>query len=392
MENLTLIIAVLAVIGGVSLAIGIWYAPQVIVSALAKNKKIFTAPEESTAEAVISGEQLDHMVMAMTGFDFIGNLYSKSWKDEWISLRKKENENRLTQKQPQLNEEPEEIDQYEVIPVPQNQIVVRNKIEKVLLPYEGYRFIGIPPTYKILKYPFAWIGVGLVAADGKKDFKVHEERPIENIYLREVVYAMFIIDLELKEKFQADITLLIRAVVRNPARALFKVHRWLDATWKGIVSEIRKEVPKYTYEELIGISTQAGDPEKPGNGPGKDLLKDLEWIHDVVIRNTYGVDIQLILMYSVDPAGSQTDLRDATLQGVIERMKGEGKKQAASAEAEALKTYDEVARKVSPQTLTLKGYATLEKTKSNVILNAGQGMPVFVNIPAAKPENDTSTS
>lgn len=117
----------------------------------------------------------------------------------------------------------------------------------------GAKWVGIPPFFSIHNYSFRWATVVREAgtAGQVSDRPLHREKEVDQIFLKDAVYYGKIVEAETSEKLPVDVEYLLTVRIVNPYKALFKVHRWLDATLDLVAQRGRQYIGTKTYADLI---------------------------------------------------------------------------------------------------------------------------------------------
>lgn len=206
-----------------------------LVYFLARNNIFFTIVEEGSAKAIMRGGEFHHFVLAYRGHSF-----DKQW-----NLNPLEEEERTN-------------------------ISGSRRLAKLFGGrgerfFGGIRWLGIPFLNTVYEYNFRWTVLresepsddeeGLVKKSqmpNSRKWVVSFAKRLDYIYLRDAIYFNELLGAETAELMPVDIFMLVPMRVRNPYKALFRVHQWLDATLDLIKPSVRYWVAQTPYKEVVG--------------------------------------------------------------------------------------------------------------------------------------------
>lgn len=197
--------------------------------------------------------------------------------------------------------------------------------------FTGARWIGIPPFYRIHRYHFRWAIIDRQKQDDGTTKAVpqhREEKNLDMILVSQAVYYGMIESAETKEEnLPVDIGFLITLRIVDPRKALFMVHRWLDAVLDLVAQRGRQYIGTRKYFELV---SEEGKEQDKGFSGGIKELKD----H---MRDNFGVEFVYADIYSVAFSGSTHDeYVKASTASYLADAKKTAVVTAAKAEAEAI--------------------------------------------------------
>lgn len=221
----------------------------------------------------------------------------------------------------------------------ENRFIVPGKAGSKGLFKKGLFFLGIWPFDRIYKYAFTWTSI-----DAKGLPRVHEEREVDYIFLKKDVYFIRLIEGEDRDGLPLKVDIVLTMSIISPFVALMQTDRWLDAISNFILAEIRSELTKYPYAELInrnaskrGLGEEIYCRLNSKPGCAEDQVdcgivpqegSDFEYV-----EKHFGVRIQKLGVAAIDPPA---EWRAITL-----------KKYTATKEAEATQVTAEVNAKVT---------------------------------------------
>lgn len=315
---------------------------------LAERDIFFTLVEEGSAKAIMRGEEFRRLVLAYRGFTF-----DKNW---------------------------------EVVPKPEitpATSFLRQWFEKRL---GGIRWLGWPFLDTVYEYNFRWTVLRESKASDKEDgFVDQRELPskkwvvafskrIDYIYLRDAVYYDELIGSETAELMPIDIFMLLPIRVLNPYKALFRVHKWLDATQDLIKPIIRSWAAMTSYKRIIQ-KKEVAQREFDNfliskHGEGEEQSKSIgDYLFD-----TYGVRVKRITFEDVVPPQKYSE---AATNRVLAGQKKLEIETLAKAEAERVKTSFDPILERGEAGLTIRALEAVEKASQgpgNTIVTVGPGL------------------
>jgi len=287
-----------------------------------------------------------------------------------------------------------------------HSVVKKGLIQKILgLMFigKGLHYLGIWPFDRVYYYDFIWTSID---SEGKP--RPHEKRTISYIFLKKDVYWSRLSNIEDKEGLPLTIDVVLTMSVVSPFVALMRTDRWLDSVINFIRAEIRSEIAKYKYEELINrnsaLNGKKTDPHRScddgiGKGLGDEIYGRLNSYPDCpvadinyevipdedsdlrYIEEKFGVRIWKIGIADVNPEGN---LREATLKAYMAEKEANAQRIAAEmnahvvritadAEADAIKKIGEANAEQQAETTFgsvrrafLKGLGISEEEAKNI--------------------------
>lgn len=352
--------------------IGIWYLAQFVMVQLAKRKTLWRVREEGYATAITKNGEFYEMKLAFTGKKFKGTLPAEAHgKDE----------------------ETDNLDIYEIMHDSNDKAIrgFKNRLLDILLPARGLIWVGFPEFYDVYKYKFEWM-----------DDKYNQRDPeiLDKVKVTPYVYGMVFKNMELEGGIPFDIRFLITSQVTNPAKALFRITRYVDAMLETVRGLARNEFSlKLSYNDFV---TQTSDPGST-TVPSTKLADAIDRMVTAVntVTKDFGVTVHGIKV-DIDPASDK--LREITLQkeeakqaglAAIEKaklqadaLKEEATGQARAldiatkAKAKALLTLNKAAKTLDDKTLHLKDLEAIEG--SDLTLINGLNLPTTATLPIKK--------
>jgi regulator of protease activity HflC (stomatin/prohibitin superfamily) len=116
----------------------------------------------------------------------------------------------------------------------------------------GVRWLGLPGVDTVYTYKFRWSTPRDKEVDGKvTGAAFHEEKEIDYILVKDYVYYSLVEEAETNEKVQVSVEVLLPIRIVNPYNALFRVHKWLDATLELVKPAIRAWIAARSYADVI---------------------------------------------------------------------------------------------------------------------------------------------
>jgi len=221
---------------------------------------------------------------------------------------------------------------------------------------KGLHYLGIWPFDRVYYYDFIWTSID---SEGKP--RPHEKRTISYIFLKKDVYWSRLSNIEDKEGLPLTIDVVLTMSVVSPFVALMRTDRWLDSVINFIRAEIRSEIAKYKYEELINrnsaLNGKKTDPHRScddgiGKGLGDEIYGRLNSYPDCpvadinyevvpdedsdlrYIEEKFGVRIWKIGIADINPEGN---LREATLKAYMAEKEANAQRIAAEMNAHVVR-------------------------------------------------------
>lgn len=332
---------------------GIWYLGQLAIYLCAKLDILWVMPKEGEAIAIMRNESFYKMILRYTGHHFRGHL-----KDE------NDNVDNL------------EIYNIEVSPNTTAFSSANSHFLSIIFPVRGISWVGIPPFYKIYKYTFGWTDDRFV------------ERKLEDlkwILVQKYVYGIVLDKIELEGGIPYTIRLLVTIQVTNPAKALFRIKRWLDTSIERISGWARDEFSGLTLEDFVVPTSDK--PKVPNDIRTVEKLDEaLKRIFQFAENNLtpqIGVSVSMIQIANIDP--SDEKLREVTIKKEVAKQTALAVIEEAKGEAEAIRIVSEATEKMSDKALVLKGFDAIKHAGANVtLIGKDLNLPAMINVPITK--------
>lgn len=127
------------------------------------------------------------------------------------------------------------LEQWELVPLEKNeydQIVEMRRLNKFLNNWFGYRWFGLPGFNRIASWDFEWATVKIIGnatGAGQSAVTPRKER-VSSIFLKQAPYYSEVLGkyTRAEENIPINLGYILGLSCRNPYKALFKQHRWLD--------------------------------------------------------------------------------------------------------------------------------------------------------------------
>lgn len=331
----------------VLLLIGIWYVAQVVVWLCAERNIFWTIVKEGYAVAIMRNGVFHKMLLRYTGHRFKGSDYHEG----------------------------DSLDAYEIEPE-EKKVILDHSVSYlvgVLFPIHGIAWVGIPPFFGVHKYMFEWL-------DDR--FEPREEE-VSWILAKTYVYGLILEKIELEGGIPYTIRLLITLRVTNPAKALFRVHRWLDTSLERIYGWARNEFSNLSADDFFIASDGRA---------GEKLVQALERITTAAKSQLapFGVSVDVLQINEVDP--NDGELRAIIIKKEVAKQEALAAIETAKGKAAAIGIINEAAEKMSEKALLLEGFEALKKAGANVsLIGKDINLPLMLQIPTAPKKNDGSS-
>lgn len=339
----------------VLLLVIIWYLTQMIIWLCASIGIFWITPKEGVAVAIMRNKKFHKMLLRYTGYHF------KSQRNDYEPTE-------------------ENLDGYE-IKQDENPVGI-SMFDSIVFPIKGVSWIGIPPFYSVHKYKFEWM-------DDRFVMRAPEE--IEWILVQKYVYGLILDSVELEGGIPYTIKLLITLQIKNPAKALFRVKRWLDASMERIKGWARDEFSNLSIDDFVAKEGES-DANTQTAHAGPKLEKALERIMESAKRyltSEFGVEITIVQVAEIDP--SNDDMRRIIIQREVAKQEASAIIEKAKGEAEAINIVNMAAEKMSDKAMMLKGFHAIEHAGANVtLIGKDLNLPAMLQIPTSKKEGGAS--
>ncbi|HAS84884.1 MAG TPA: hypothetical protein DCS23_02320 [Candidatus Yonathbacteria bacterium] len=335
----------------VLLLVAIWYLAQLTVWLCASIGIFWITPKEGTAVAIMRNKKFHKMLLRYTGHHF------KSQRSAY-----KPSENNLDGYEIEQEEISEEISMF----------------TSIVFPIRGVSWIGIPPFYSVYSYKFKWMDDRFVMRDPEE---------IEWILVQKYVYGLVLDNIELEGGIPYTIKLLITLQVTNPAKALFRVKRWLDATMERVSGWSRDEFSTLSIDDFVVAEGDREMAESEGHaGPRLErALKRIMNSAEKDIEPEFGIDISIVQVVEIDPANDE--MRKIIIQREVAKQQAAAVIEKAKGEAEAINIVNAAAEKMSDKAMMLKGFHAIENAGANVtLIGKDLNLPSMLQIPTSNKE------
>lgn len=337
----------------VLLLVAIWYLGQLIVWLCASIGIFWITPKEGEAVAIMRNKKFHKMVLRYTGHRFA----------ETIGEGAVDN-----------------LEMYNI--VHDENAGVISTLASIVFPIRGVSWIGIPPFYTVHKYKFEWM-------DDR--FEKRDPEIIEWILVQKYVYGLILDKIELEGGIPYTIKLLITLQVTNPAKALFRVKRWLDATMERISGWSRDEFSSLSIDDFVAKEGDKEMSDSDGHaGPRLErALKRIMASAKNDLTSEFGVTVSIVQVAEIDP--SNEDLRKIIIQREVAKQEAMAAIEKAKGEAEAINIVNAAAEKMSDKAMTLKGFHAIENAGANVTLvGKDLNLSLMLQTPTSKKEGGAS--
>lgn len=250
----------------------------------------------------------------------------------------------------------------------------------------GVEWIGPPPLYHVLHYPFSWIKSKTIKnADGttKLEFDVREREIVTSILYR-YTYAFIFRDVELKDNVRVTIVLYISIRTINPYKALFKMMptgTWLETVRSYLEEVVTNYGRKVAYDDMKAPKQD----ESEAQSSNTDFTDSIIQLNTKTngggqgIREMIGVEIEGASYASFEREKSAQDkeLEEALTAELVATEKGKALIATAKAKSAArdidknseVQYYKEISQ--IPGAMELKNLEAVQKT--NLLTYGGTG-------------------
>lgn len=362
--------------------VAIWYLAQRVIYLCAKRGIFWVIPEEGYAIAIMKNGTFYKMLLAYTGYRFVQKVPDvvEDIDHDGIDAKNKFDNLNVYHIEPEENEEA-------------MHDFMTHALEMLFL-VNGIAWVGFPGFYEIYHFKHKWL-------DDK--FQSREEE-VGKILVQEYVYGLPLKDIELEGGIPYEIRLLVTLQVTNPAKALFRVGRYLDTALERIYGWSREKFSNLSFDDFVAKTTGLEGEVSSGVPSGK-LAKALSEILDSAkeLEEQFGVSIKKIQVVDIDPADER--MRGITLkkeiakqeaavaiekahgeaEAIREKAKGEADaiRAKATADADAIRALNEATADLNSNALLFRGYQALENTKANItLIGKDLNLPAMLTIPA----------
>lgn len=268
-----------------------------------------------------------------------------------------------------------------------------SKPQSLLFQLFGVEWIGPPPLYHLLEYPFSWVKTKTVKSDNgttKLGFEVREREMVSSILYR-YTYAFVFRDVELKDNVRVTMVLYISIRTINPHKALFKMMptgTWLETVRAYLEEVVTDYARKVAYDDMKASNKDESDAYSSNTEFIKSILKlnDTTSADGLGIREMIGVEIEGASYASFEREKSAHDkeLEEALTAELVATEKGKAGIAEADAYAKALDKkrkadvdyFSEMSK--IPGAMKIKELEAIQKTKLLMYGNTGNAS-VLVN-------------
>jgi len=353
-----------------------WLGPIAAIYALARANLIFTIVDEGTTKAIMNNGAVERFVMTFTGHLFAatqeaidGDSFAK-----WMIYR-------MEAVKPH-NTSLSAVDQLIKTTDPSAGFM------KVLTfmsagTLKGIHYIGLPPR-KPYEYEFIFgsvrHGEAVGGAVSRESELIARKVKISSVYVKDVVYGMQFTSIEILGNISADFDVLVTIRIKNPAKTLFRLDHWFDATENLIGAELRQELGQLSFEEA-----RSGLPDRGRSFRemlrARRVIKEISKNNNEDLLRLYGIEVVSIRLKNVELAGGDSDLKKLTLLAEKARREAEVAIIRARGEATALEVVNEAAQKLGPNAMALEGFKAIKEAGANVtLISPNIGVSPFVNV------------
>lgn len=339
METETIVVLVLIV--------GIWYLAQLAIYLCAKLGVLWVVVKEGEAVAIKRNKAFHKMLLQYTGHHFRGHLKGEP-----------ENVDNLEFYNIEASPNKEALDHLSLL----------SRVRSLILPVKGVSWIGVPPFYEIHRYKFGWTD---------DHFKPRDPEDIGWILVQKYVYGITLDKVEVEGGIPYNIQLLATMQIVNPAKALFRVKRWFDASVERISGWARDEFSSLSLDDFYA-------PTSGELHAGKKLEDALKKILESARKDLtpqFGVTVDIVQVVKIDP--SNENLRDITIKREVAKQEALATIEKANGEAEAIRIVNKAAEEMSDKAIVLKGFDAIRHAGANVTL-VGKDLDLsrmIINIP-----------
>lgn len=330
------------------LFVGIWYLAQLVIYLYAKLGLFWVVVKEGEAIAIMRNKAFHKMKLRYTGHHFRGELKGE-------------------------NEKVDNLEIYNIEVSPNKEAFSASSFKahffSVVFPINGILWVGIPPFYEVHRYTFKW-------TDDRLEKRVEE---INWILVQKYVYGITLDKVELEGGIPYNIELLATMQITNPAKALFRVKRWFDASFDRISGWARDEFSSLSLDDFYAPTSG----ELHAGKKLEDALRNILESAREQLTPQFGVAIDIVQVVKIDP--SNENLRDITIKREIAKQEALAVVEKANGEAEAIRIVNKAAEEMSDKAIILKGFHAIEKAGANVTL-VGKDLDLsqmIINIPTA---------
>ncbi len=180
------------------------------------------------------------------------------------------------------------------------------------------------PFNRVYVYRFKWVKYG------EDEKSIDKEEVLNHVLLKSYVYYIGLSQAEDAINFPVDIGLAVEMKVVNAYKALFKMQNWFRGVSNFIQGEIRNEVRKHVYSDLIALQEGGKVREESIDDIFEDKLKKLR----NSILEEYGIKILKIKIVQIVP--SNKELANASTKKALAIFEAESRRILADAQAYVL--------------------------------------------------------
>lgn len=153
--------------------------------------------------------------------------------------------------------------------------------------FGGARHIGFYPFYKVYGYRLRW------SSPHTNGIIVDHDEELEQVLLKDHIYAVQVQGAEDRMKVPLDFTLLVTLSVVNPYKFAFRVHDSFEVVLNRIKALFRDYVGETTYHELLTAETNTVTSTVWSKLLERQLIQEFEKEYGIKIKEQ-GIEIREI--------------------------------------------------------------------------------------------------
>lgn len=304
-----------------------WYLAQVIMYYCAKQNILWTLIQEGHSIAIMHNGVFNRMIMRYAGHAFTNKM--KEGKDS--------------------------LEIYDIEPTP-TKSVISGTLSNLIFPAKGVAWIGLPPWSTIYHERIKWTD----------DRFVERDEDVYQFLVQKYVYGITLPKLELEGGIPYDIRILVTLHLTNPAKAYFRVKRWVDTSTERISGWARTEMSALSIDDFV---TPTDGDTLPQIHSSTKLNQAIERIVAKInneLSPEFGVGSSSCVVNKIDP--SDEKMRGVIVAKEIAKNEGEAKFIKAQFEAQALSVVNEAAEKMGDKGMQLQAYNAIQNAGAHVTL------------------------
>ncbi len=184
-------------------------------------------------------------------------------------------------------------------------------------------FFFLWPLERIYVYRQKWTKY----TEGEKS--IEKEEVLRGALLKSYTYSISLSKAEDASRMPIDIIMAVEMMISNPYKALFSMQNWYGGVSNFIRGEIRDEIQRISYSQMIGA-----------NAIPLDRILEQKLMNLIgLIKDQYGVEVLKVKTVQIAP--SDKELVDASTRASVAELRLKATK--IDAEAEAIKRAAETA-------------------------------------------------